>query len=457
MNSNCLLPDRWSKLRKHEIQQALWNSNKRFAVVPAGRRSGKTELAKRRLILDALKYCKASDGRFIFSAPTHTQAKKIFWDDLKAMVPPQMLWSPTKIRNSISESALSIKLWNGCKIEVVGLDRPERAEGSPIDGIVLDEYGNMKPEVWTQHIRPGLSTLGREGWAWFIGVPEGRNHYYQLFKDCELDHNIEDWGAYTWKTADINPAEAAKAKRELDLLTYMQEYEGSFVTFEGRCYYAFDPDFNVTPQGERLLYQPDKDLILTFDFNKKPGTCGIWQEQESPEWLDRINKKHEQVVTCGLDEIYIEHNSNTEVVCEKIIEKWRHHTGMIKLYGDASGGAAGSAKVKGSDWEIIDAMLEPIFPNRILRMYPKSNPRIRARVNSVNSRFRACDGTIRAVLDRKMQPMHIRDFEGVVCDDHGDPDKKENNSMLTHLSDAFGYYVIEEFPVYEGTVKTIAA
>ena len=456
MESNLILPERWTKLHRHRIQQALWNTNKRFAVVPAGRRSGKTELAKRRMILQALNFHKYSNGRFIFAAPTHSQAKKIFWDDVKAMIPRDMFLTPGKLRNSISESALSIKLWNGAKIEVIGLDRPERAEGSPIDGIILDEYGNMRPEVWTQHIRPGLSELNREGWAWFIGVPEGRNHYYQLFCDCELEHNLEDWGAYTWKTADINPTEAAKAKRELDLLTYMQEYEGSFVTFEGRCYYSFDPEYNVTPKGERLLYQPDKDLIFTFDFNRKPGTAAIFQEQNAPDWLDKINPNHEQKVTCGLDEVYIEHNSNTEVVCKKLIEKWGHHKGIVKLYGDASGGNHTAQGVKGSDWDIIDDMLSPVFQDRLVPMYPKSNPRIRTRVNAVNSRFRAVDGTVRSVLDRKMQPKSIRDFEGVVCDDNGNP-AKEQGSMLSHLSDGYGYYVTEEHPMYDGTLTSNAA
>ena len=65
----------------------LWTENKRFAVVPAGRRAGKTELAKRRLVCDLFKKKEWSDTRYFAAAPTRDQAKRIYWKDLKALVP----------------------------------------------------------------------------------------------------------------------------------------------------------------------------------------------------------------------------------------------------------------------------------------------------------------------------------------------------------------------------------
>src|ERR1700722_4764891 len=41
---------RWVELRPHAEQLRLWHNQARFKLVPAGRRSGKTELAKRRLV-----------------------------------------------------------------------------------------------------------------------------------------------------------------------------------------------------------------------------------------------------------------------------------------------------------------------------------------------------------------------------------------------------------------------
>lgn len=441
-----LLTPRWTKLIPHPKQIALWKCNKRFVVVPAGRRSGKTERAKRKLVQKALAFYAAPDGRFMASAPTHAQAKDIFWDDLKLLTPTRALYTPEKPWRSISESKLTIKLFNGAKIQVAGMDKPERAEGSPIDGIVLDEYGNMRADVWDKHVRPALSTIGRPGWAWFIGVPEGRNHYFQLWKNIELPDRQDNWAGFTWFTADINSEEAESAKKELDLLTYQQEYEGSFVSFEGRCYYAFS-DKNITPKNVRLGYNPELPLILVFDFNNKPGVCGIFQEQQRPHWIPGPL----ELITCGIDEIYVERNSNTKLVCNRLLEKdyIKNHKNKVYLYGDASGGAKTSQAVAGSDWDIIEQMLNPVYGERMVPMYPRSNPMIRTRVNSVNSRFCTADGTIRVVLDRISCPMFIRDFEGVVSDDHGDPDKGKDE-MLTHASDAFGYYCAEEHPCLSG-------
>lgn len=65
----------------------LWNENKRFAVVPAGRRSGKTELAKRKLVIGLNEKKNWTDPKYFAAAPTREQAKRIFWKDLKELTP----------------------------------------------------------------------------------------------------------------------------------------------------------------------------------------------------------------------------------------------------------------------------------------------------------------------------------------------------------------------------------
>ncbi|HET6331054.1 MAG TPA: hypothetical protein VFF76_09730, partial [Holophagaceae bacterium] len=82
------------------MQAAYWNSPHRFNVVPAGRRSGKTELAKRKLIARALMGTEFDDPQFFAAAPTYSQAKRIYWSDLKAMIPRQFI-------TGISESELT--------------------------------------------------------------------------------------------------------------------------------------------------------------------------------------------------------------------------------------------------------------------------------------------------------------------------------------------------------------
>lgn len=114
-----MLTPRWTPLRYHPVQQAYWASPHRFNTVPAGRRSGKTELAKRKLVKRALIGTDFDPPRFFAGVPTREQAKRIFWDDLKALVPRHLL------RARPSEVDLMIPLINGA---VLGCRlRPARA------------------------------------------------------------------------------------------------------------------------------------------------------------------------------------------------------------------------------------------------------------------------------------------------------------------------------------------
>src|SRR5919112_1899756 len=105
-----LLTPRWTPLKPHPEQLRLIRSPARFKVVPAGRRSGKTERAKRNLIIQALRESSAGrwpDYRYFAAAPTREQAKGIWWQDLKALIPKHLLGGP------IRESDLTIRLVTG--------------------------------------------------------------------------------------------------------------------------------------------------------------------------------------------------------------------------------------------------------------------------------------------------------------------------------------------------------
>ena len=177
-------------MRFHPVQQAWWNAKTRFNVVPAGRRSGKTEIAKRKLINALYTPANEPDPRYFAAAPTRDQAKAIFWNDLKLMVPRHLLAEAPR------ETELCIKIINGAELYVVGMDKPERIEGRPWNGGVLDEFGNMKPGAWGENVRPVLSD--RSGWCDLIGVPEGRNHYYDVAKYAQFGDPLigtdPEWG-----------------------------------------------------------------------------------------------------------------------------------------------------------------------------------------------------------------------------------------------------------------------
>jgi hypothetical protein len=440
-----VLDPRWTKLRPHPTQQQYLNSPHRFNTLPCGRRSGKTELAKRKVVKRALSATTPWTPRYFTGAPTRDQAKRIYWDDLKALCRGITDGRP-------SETELMVRLINGAEIYVVGLDKPERIEGQPWDGGVLDEYANMKPHAWSANIRPALSD--RTGWCDLIGVPEGRNHYYELHIKAQAlmqQHgDASEWGAFQWISADILPAsEIEAAKRDLDELTYKQEYEASFVNFEGRAYYPFDRSTHTA----QLPYNPRAPLIFCFDFNVEPGTAAVCQEMTLPGQFERdpqgILLLNRPITGTGvIGEVWIPRNSNTPAVCRKLIEVWGKHEGPVRCYGDASGGARGSAKVQGSDWDLIKAELRPTFGDRLSFKVPNANPPERSRVNAVNTRLQAGDGVIRLMVDPSKAPHVVKDLEGVTTlkGGSGELDKKAD-AQLTHISDGLGYYVVTEFPI----------
>lgn len=422
-------------MRPHAVQQSYRRSPARFNVVPAGRRSGKTELAKRKLVYRSLRGTDFMPARFFAAAPTRDQAKKIWWDDLKALSPRNL------VAGSPSETELSIRYLNGSELHVLGMDKPERVEGTPWDGGVLDEYGNMKKDAWTAHVQPALAD--RNGWCDFIGVPEGWNHYAELYERARFDKSGE-WAAFHWVSADIlSPEAIATARRDLDELTFQQEYEASFVNFTGRAYYPFGVAEHCAP----LSYDPEGTLVLCFDFNVSPGIAAICQEQVLP---------NQQRGTGVIGQVWIRHNSQTPMVCSRLIQDWGQHKGPVHCYGDATGGSRGTAKVAGSDWDLIRKILGPVFGQRLRIIVPEANPKERVRVNSVNSRLKSVDGTIRLMVDPTKAPNVVRDFERVRVVDGGSGEIDKNaDPELTHLSDAIGYHIVREFPIVEYNVGMV--
>lgn len=440
---------RWYKLEYHKKQDGYFRSSARFNCVFAGRRSGKTEIAKRRLVRRALAFRAFSDGYFFFGAPTTNQARDIYWNDLKRMVPDKF------IRGKPYETDYTVRLVTGTEIRCIGLDVPERTEGRPVDGCVLDEFANMKETVWTHHLRPAVDTRNRLGWVDFVGVPEGRNHFYDLVKSAESDATGA-WETWHWPSSDIlDPAVIEQARRDLDELVFAQEYEGSFVSFLGRAYYGFDSNESGYTG---LPYNPDAPLIVCLDFNTAPGVAVFVQEvyvllPGMPGCVAPF--------TAVIGEIHIENGSNTELVSQRIVQEWKGHRGEVRLYGDATGAIKKTQSLSGSDWDIVGRTLHPAFGNRVKHCYGASNPTERSRVNALNTRLRSgLPGQYirRLYVDPVKAPKTVKDLEGVklLKDGTGRIDKKADNGKLSHISDALGYYVAEEYPVLGPGTTTIS-
>lgn len=419
-------PRWWPLAIEHPEQQRLWHSKARFNVTAASRRGGKTEIEKRKLVLACLNPPSVNRPTFAACAPTRDQAKRIFWDDLKALTPRSML-------AGVSETDLSIYFKNGAQLWTVGFDKPQRIEGPPLDGAVVDEMAECKPRAWESTLRPALSTLGRPpGWCDFIGRPRGRGFFYKLWSEARTKPG---WAAFHW-TADglLSPEELESAKRDLDPLTYAQEYEAQFVTFEGRAYYAYDSIKNV----RSLSYAPARPLILTFDFNVSPGSACVLQEQ--------LVDGDRQLATCAIGEVHVPRGSNTPIVCERLAHDWAHHKGPVEVYGDATGGAHKTASTSGSDWDIIRAHFRTSFPQAQF-FVPRANPLQRVRVNAVNGRCCNAMGERRFFVDPTKAPQLALDMEGMALLEGGSGELDETDLLRGHWSSSVGYYIALRYPL----------
>lgn len=405
-------------------QRVVAESGARFRVLASGRRFGKTYLAIYELLFRAARVNQVA----WYVAPSYRQAKQISWKMLKEAI------SALQWKAKYNESDLSCYLVSsGSTIALRGAENYDSLRGVGINLLVMDEAADIKQEAWTEVLRPTLSDTG--GKAFFIGTPKGRNWFYDLYMHGK--DNVPGWESWQFTTVEggnVPPEEVEAARRDLDELTFAQEYLASFVNFEGRAYYPFSYETHCNP----LAYDPLKALALCFDFNVEPGVCAIAQEQALPNKLDG---------TGIIGEVHIPRNSNTPAVCRKIIADWGKHQGRVICYGDATGGARGTAQVQGSDWDLIRQELKPVFGERLAFHVKPANPRERARVNAVNSRLKSTSGDIRLMVDSKKAPHVVRDFEGVqlLKGGSGEIDKKATPD-LTHITDAIGYYVEYCYP-----------
>ena len=237
-------------------QKKVWADSTRFKIVAAGRRTGKSRLAAWMLIVNALQ---ADKGHVFYVAPTQGQARDIMWQTLLELAHPVV--TNAHINN------LQIKLVNGATISLKGADRPETMRGVSLKFLVMDEYADMKPEVFEQILRPAFAD--QKGGALFIGTPMGRNHFYDLYKYAELedDESYEAWHFTSYDNELLDPEEIDLAKKSMSSYAFRQEFMASF---EARGSEMFKEDwvkFGETPEiGD---YYISIDLAGFEDVSKK--------------------------------------------------------------------------------------------------------------------------------------------------------------------------------------------
>ena len=240
----------------------------RWAVVVAHRRCGKTVACINDLIYRALTEEK-ENARYAYIAPYYAQAKSIAWDYLQRFAQPVMAKS--------NQSELWVELLNGARIKLFGADNPDALRGLYLDGVVLDEYADMRPRMWGEIIRPLLAD--RLGWAVFIGTPKGHNAFYDVYNNATKN---DSWYVKTLRASQtklLPDSELKDAFQSMSEDQYLQEFECSFEAAIIGAYYG--KEMRVLTDGNRITsveHDPIFPVYTAWDLGYSDDTAIWWYQ-----------------------------------------------------------------------------------------------------------------------------------------------------------------------------------
>ena len=426
---------RWYPLIDHPVQLRLLGAvdrGVRFPIVPAGRRSGKTERLKRFVAKQAMKN---PNERYFLGAPTYNQAKKIFWDDMK------MFTLSCLHQRRPSESDLKIFMPNGTEIHILGLDQPQRIEGIEWTGGGIDEIADIKAEALEANIMPALNTVNPtrpdyRAWCWFIGVPDGLNHYYDMAEYARTSGD-PDYEYFHWTSEEILPADVIEsAKRTMSKKQYNQEYRASFETATGRIYEDYDGRSGGRNHTDEVV-KPHEALLWMHDQNYTPLSSAIAVVRNGVPYI--------------LDEIVLTSAVSRESA-EEFIEKFKDHKNkLVYIYGDPSG-RAGEKHGHKSDYDDIEDVLRREKWKFQRRVRP-AHPSIKDRQNAVRTKILNAAGETTLFVNPVTAPWSHKGLATVQLQE-GSTFQEDQKNQYQHITTAIGYFVDVHWPAGRQLAKS---
>ena len=243
---------------------------KRWACLVAHRRAGKTVAAVNDIIRAAIMY-QGPNGLFGYVAPYMNQARRIAWDYFKYYAQP--------LTQDANESQMTLTLVNGVKISLFGADNADAMRGLGFSGIYLDEYGDFKPSVFGNVIRPALSD--KQGWAVFAGTPKGKNQFWEIYETAQ--RSPAEWFLLRLPASQsglLPPSELAAARAQLTEDQYLQEYECSFEAAILGAFYGTELR-QADDQGrisDKVQYDPEFPVHTSWDLGWRDDTAIWWYQ-----------------------------------------------------------------------------------------------------------------------------------------------------------------------------------
>lgn len=298
------------KVRLNPWQLTVANDKHRFRIICAGRRSGKSVLAR----LTLLKWAVETVGTYYLVSPTYRQAKSIHWVELRKEVPRQWI-------AKTNETELSIQLKNGSVIELKGAENPDALRGVALHGLVIDEIASIRnwDWLWQEVLRATLTDY--EAPVIFISTPKGFNHFYELYEQGQTEDKLyKSWKFTSYDNPYIPKGEIDNAKAELTEDTFQQEYMANFRKYTGLVYKEFQREVHVI---EPFEIPEGFQVYRTIDFGSTNPTACLWVACDGDDNWFIVSEHYE--VKSGID------------YHAGVINSDRYSKRVVATYGDPSG------------------------------------------------------------------------------------------------------------------------
>lgn len=217
----------------HPTQSEVFVDQHRFRIVCAGRRWGKSVLARTIILTWALE----KPGLYWIVSPTYKQSKMIHWREMQGEIPPELVAKKNEVE-------LSCTLKNGSIIVLKGADSPDALRGIGLRGLVVDEIASIRSWdwLWSEVLRPALTDY--EAPVIFISTPKGYNHFYELFELGQKEGNYKSWRFTSYQNPHIPKREIDLAEKDLTEDTFAQEYMADFRKATGIAHKEWDRDIH---------------------------------------------------------------------------------------------------------------------------------------------------------------------------------------------------------------------
>lgn len=296
-------------------QRVIHDCPARFRVVDAGRRFGKTRLG----VMECLEVA-VNKGRAWWVAPSYP-ISQVGWRPLRRLA--------GRIPGAdIRLAEMSVVLPGGGEVRVRSADSPDSLRGEGLDFVVLDECAFVKPEAWSEALRPALSDkLGR---ALFISTPRGRNWFWDIYQ--RGIRGEDDYKSFIFPTS-ANPyiakTEIEAARHELPELIFRQEYEAEFIDDQGGVFRRVQEAAVLSPQEpqENGQYIAGVDVAASIDYTV---VTVMDSANKHMVYMDRFSRVDYNVLEDRLDAINkrwkllamkIESNSIGQPVIDNLVRR----------------------------------------------------------------------------------------------------------------------------------------